>query len=238
MSAEQSPGPLALVGSGEYLPQMTAIEASLLEGRAPRYVQLATAVVPDGPDVVEHWHNLGKTQAERIGVEAVIVPINVRADAMNEANVELVTGAGLIYMSGGNPGYLAETLRETPVWDAIVREWQKGAALAGCSAGAMAMTTWVPSLRHPKKGGTPGLGLLPNLRVIPHFDMFTKRMPDVAARFLLPFDGDAMIVGIDEDTAIIGGPEEWTVQGRQSAWLLHPNSRDELPAGTTFTTRK
>ena len=70
MSAEQSPGPLALVGSGEYLPQMTAIEASLLEGRAPRYVQLATAAVPDGPDVVEHWHNLGKTQAERIGVEA------------------------------------------------------------------------------------------------------------------------------------------------------------------------
>ena len=238
MSAEQSPGPLALVGSGEYLPQMTGLEASLLQGRAPRYVQLATAAVPDGPKVVEHWHELGRAQAERIGVEAVIVPVNVRADAMDEANVGLVSDAGLIYMSGGNPGYLADTLRETAVWDAIVRAWQNGAALAGCSAGAMALTSWVPSLRHPKKGGTPGLGLLPHLRVIPHFDMFTKRMPDVATRFLLPFDENATTLGIDEDTAIVGGPEEWTVHGRQSAWLLHPNSRDELPAGTTFATRK
>ncbi len=64
-----------------------------------------------------------------------------------------------------------------------------------------------PSLRHPKKGGTPGLGLLPQLKVIPHFDMFTKRMPDVAARFLLPFDESATVIGIDEDTAIIGGPD-------------------------------
>ncbi|MFZ1062443.1 MAG: Type 1 glutamine amidotransferase-like domain-containing protein [Acidimicrobiales bacterium] len=238
MGAESSPGPLALVGSGEYLPQMTTIEGALIAGRAPRYVQLATAAVPDGPKVVERWHNLGRTQAERLGVEAVILPVNDRNDALNQKNVELVAGAGLIYMSGGNPGYLADALRDTPLWEAIVQAWRAGSALAGCSAGAMAMTTWVPSLRHPKKGGTPGLGLLTNLRVIPHFDMFTKRMPDVAARFLLPFDEEATILGIDEDTAIVGGPEEWTVQGRQSAWLLHPNSRDELPTGTTFTTRK
>jgi hypothetical protein len=67
--------------------------------------------------------------------------------------------------------------------------------------------------------------------------MFTKRMPDVATRFLLPFDDNATILGIDEDTAVIGGPEEWTVQGRQSAWILHPDSRDELPTGTIFTTK-
>lgn len=237
MSAETSPGLLALVGSGEYLPQMTTFESSLLHGRPPRYVQLATAAVPDGPEVVEHWHSLGRAQGERIGVEVVIVRVNDRGDALNEDNAKLVAGAGLIYMSGGNPGYLADTLRDSPVWEAIVREWRGGASLAGCSAGAMAMTAWVPSLRHPKKGGTAGLGLLPHLRVIPHFDMFTKRMPDVAARFLLPFDETATVLGIDEDTAVVGGPEEWTVQGRQSAWLLHPNSRDELPAGTTFATK-
>jgi hypothetical protein len=54
---------------------------------------------------------------------------------------------------------------------------------------------------------------------------------------LLPFDDNATILGIDEDTAVIGGPEEWTVQGRQSAWILHPDSRDELPTGTIFTTK-
>lgn len=99
------------------------------------------------------------------------------------------------------------------------------------------MTSWVPSLRHPKKGGTPGLGLLSHLKVIPHFDMFTKRMPDVAARFLLPFDEDATVLGIDEDTAIVGGPEDWTVHGLQSAWILRPDAKKELPNGTSFTTK-
>jgi cyanophycinase len=236
MSVEGTPGPLALVGSGEYLPQMTAIEGSLIEGRAPRYVQLATAAVPDGPSVVERWHNLGKAQADRLGVEQIVVPINTRDDAFNDEFVALINGAGLIYLSGGNPGYLADTLRATPVWNAIVEAREAGAALAGCSAGAMAMTPWIPSIRHPKQGGTEGLGLLQHLRVIPHFDMFSKRMPDVAARFLLPFDDAVTVIGIDEDTAILGGPESWRVEGRQSAWILHPNDREELSPGTTFAT--
>jgi len=46
MSDNQGPGPLALVGSGEYLPQMAEIEGGLIAGRPPRYVQLATAAVP------------------------------------------------------------------------------------------------------------------------------------------------------------------------------------------------
>jgi cyanophycinase-like exopeptidase len=215
---------------------MTDIEAALIEGRPPRYVQLATAAVPDGPAVVDHWHELGRIQAERIGVEAVVIPVNDRADALNEDLAALVAGAGLIYLSGGNPGYLADTLRDSPVWDAIVTTWRGGAALAGCSAGAMALTSWIPSLRHPKQGGTPGLALLPHLRVIPHFDLFTKRMPDVATKFLLPFDENSTILGVDEDTAVVGGPIEWEVKGRQSAWILHPSSRDELRPGTMFTT--
>lgn len=43
-----TPGRLALVGSGEYLPVMQDIEAWLLEDRPRRYVQLATAAAPEG----------------------------------------------------------------------------------------------------------------------------------------------------------------------------------------------
>ncbi len=236
MTSTSRPGPLALVGSGEYLTQMADIEASLLQGRAPRYVQLATAAVPDGPDVVEQWHNLGRQQAERLGVEPVIVQVNDRDDANRGDLAALISGAGLIYLSGGDPRYLANTLRDTLVWDAIVDEWRSGAALAGCSAGAMALTSWVPSLRHPRRGGTDGLGLLAHLRVIPHFDAFTKRMPDIVTRFLIPHDEHVTVVGIDEDTALVGGPTEWTVRGRQSAWILSVEGRTELVTGQSFTT--
>lgn len=236
MASNEGSGPLALVGSGEYLPQMTEFEASLLEGRAPRYVQLATAAVPDGPSVVERWHRLGMDQAERIGVEAVIVPVTTRDDANDPTMAALVEGAGLIYLSGGNPAFLADTLRGTVVWEAIVAAWEAGAALAGCSAGAMAMTSWIPSLRHPRQGGTAGLGLLTHMRVIPHFDAFASKIPDLAARFLVPHDPTVTVVGIDEETALVGGPEKWVVQGYQSVWRLSHERREEFPSGSSLVT--
>ena len=232
----EAPGPLALVGSGEYLPQMAEIEAGLLAGRPPRYVQLATAAVPDGPAVVEGWHDLGLAQAARLGVEPVILPVNDRGDADDPALAARVAGAGLVYLSGGHPAYLADTLRDTAVWSAIVAAWRGGAALAGCSAGAMALTSWVPSLRNPRKGATIGLGLLPHLRVIPHFDAFAARVPDLVARFLLPHDPVVTVIGLDEETALVGGPRHWVVQGRQSAWRLTRDRREQLPAGTAVTT--
>src|SRR5215472_8687581 len=42
------PGPLALVGSGEYLPVMTDVEGMLLKGRPPKYVQPPTAAAQEG----------------------------------------------------------------------------------------------------------------------------------------------------------------------------------------------
>lgn len=235
MKTDQA-GPIALVGSGEYLPVMADVEAALIAGRSPRYVQIATAAVPDGPAVVERWHRLGVEQALRIGVTPVTVPVATRDDAHDPEYVRLIDGAGLIYLSGGNPNYLAETLRDTPLWSAIESRWRAGAALAGCSAGAMVMAAWVPTIRHPREGGTAGLGLLAHLRVIPHFDAFVGRMPDIAARFLVGRDDSVTVVGVDEDTAIVGGPEEWTVQGRRSAWVLSGSGRQEYRVGQVLRT--
>ncbi len=241
MHLEPTAGPLALVGSGEYLPVMVDVDAGLLAGRPARYVQLATAAVPDGPDVVARWHRLGEEQARRLDVEPVILDVASREDAYDDRLVSRVAGAGLVYLSGGHPAYLANTLRDTPLWAAIVDAWRAGSALAGCSAGAMALTSWIPSLRHPRRGAehagaAAGLGLLAHLRVIPHFDAFAARMPDVATRFLTPADAGVTLLGIDEETAIVGGPHEWVVQGRQSAWRLGAGARERLAAGTSFTT--
>jgi len=236
VSAETGPGPLALVGSGEYLPEMLEVEASLIKGRAPRYVQLATAAFNDGPTVVEHWHQLGAAQAERIGVEALAVPVGTRNDANNADMAALIDGAGLIYLSGGDPHYLANTLRDTLVWAAIERSWRSGAALAGCSAGAMAIGSWIPSIRHPLNAATAGLGLLPRLGILPHFDAFAARVPDIVARFVLPDESATSIYGIDELTALVGGPSEWTVKGHASVWHLTSKGRHEFRVGERVTT--
>jgi hypothetical protein len=62
-------------------------------------------------------------------------------------------------------------------------------------------------------------------------------VPDLVARFLLPHDPAVTVIGVDEETALVGGPRDWTVQGRQSAWRLTEDGREQLAAGTSFTTR-
>lgn len=223
---------MALVGSGEYLPVMEPLERSLLAGRPPRFVQLATAAAPEGVESLARWHELGRRSAERLGVHQVVVPVVDRVSADDPELAGLVEGAGLVYLSGGSPPFLARTLRGTRVWGAIEQAWQGGAALAGCSAGAMALTGQVPDLRHPLRPPERGLAAVPQLRVLPHFDRLAGRLPDVLLKRISHPPAGVTSVGIDEDTALVGGPDEWEVVGRQSVWVLGPHGRHEYPTGS------
>ncbi|MCA1710280.1 MAG: Type 1 glutamine amidotransferase-like domain-containing protein [Actinobacteria bacterium] len=223
-------GPLALVGSGEYLPVMAEVERALLAGRLPRYVQLPTAAAPEGERSLARWVALGREQAERLGVEAVPVVVRDRDEADDPELAALVEGAGLVYLSGGSPTFLASTLRGTAVAAAIEAAWRGGAALAGCSAGAMALTDWVPELRRPGRT-VDGLGLVPRLRVIPHFDRFVGWMPDLVGRYLARAPEGVAVVGVDEDTALVWDGAAWTVRGRQHVWVLERDGRTGFADG-------
>ncbi len=237
-AVRRQPGPVALVGSGEYLPRMESVERRLIEGRPPVFVQLATAAAPEGPGSLGRWHELGRKSAERLGVTQVVVPVVDRVSADDPALAGLVAAAGLIYLSGGNPPFLAKTLRGTAVWAAIETAWRGGAALAGCSAGAMALTAQVPDIRHPLRDAEVGLGAVPQLSVLPHFDRFAGRLPDLILTKLSHPPAGITSVGIDEDTALVNGwredPAEWEVMGRQSVWVLTPDGRQEHPAGSVL----
>jgi cyanophycinase len=237
--APVGPGPLALVGSGEYLPVMAGVEGLLLAGRPPKYVQLPTAAAPEGEQSLKHWLGLGAAQADRLGVEQVPLVVRDRAEADEPELAARVKGAGLIYLSGGSPTYLAQTLRGTRVWRAIEEAWRSGAALAGCSAGAIALTSWVPAMRAPTQNPDPGLGVVPNLRVLPHFDKMLTWVPDLLTRAVSGTPNGTAVIGIDEDTAIVdltGAGHTWEVHGRQQAWVLTDGQRLGHPDGTTLTT--
>jgi len=231
-------GPVALVGSGEYLESMTDLEGRLLQGRPPRYVQIPTAAAPEGEQVLARWLDLGAAQADRLGVEQVALVARDRHDADDPDLAAQIEGAGLVYLSGGNPGYLAESLRDTALWHAVVQEWQAGAAVAGCSAGAMALTSWAPSSRNWARAVEPGLGLVPHWRVIPHFDRFGAWMPSPILRRVAQTPSGVTTVGIDEETALVTGldsePGEWRVAGRRAVWVIDAKGRrDRYAPGST-----
>lgn len=221
------PGPVALVGSGEFLEVMRPVDEELLAGRPQRAVIVPTAAVEDGPERVDYWLDLGTTHFASMGVEAVVLRVLDRGDADRPELAARITGTGLVYLSGGNPGYLADTLRGTAVWRAILREWRAGAALAGCSAGACALSAVADDFRRPGRFSGRGLGAVPHVATIPHFDRFSRFAPHLADDFLASVPDGVAVVGIDEDTALVGGPEHWRVAGRQGVWLLERDGAKE-----------
>ena len=229
------PGPVALVGSGEFLPGMAAVDGALLEGRPRRAVVLPTAAAPEGDERVAYWISLARSHYEAMGVEVVPLDVRTRADAFDPAPAGAVDGAGLVYLSGGNPHHLARTLESTPVWDAIRTAWKEGAAVGGCSAGAMALTSGAPldlfasgdewgELTTQWRAAN-GLGLVSSLAVIPHFDWMQRVRPGVLARFAAWHPPGTTLVGIEEDTALVTDAGGWRVQGRGAVWVFEGDDR-------------
>ena len=102
------------------------------------------------------------------------------------------------------------------------------------SAVAMALADRVPDMFRPSSGDREGLGLLPHLRILPHFDAMLGRVPDLLTRPFLRAPAGVNLVGVDENTALVGGPEEFTVRGVGSAWILGAGRRRQVPAGTSI----
>ncbi len=244
-SPTATPGPVALVGSGEFLDAMTPVDAGLLEGRPPRAVIVPTAAAREGDERVAYWLELGRRHYESMGIEPVPLDVRTRRDAEDPATAALVQGAGLVYLSGGDPHHLSDTLRHSALWLAIVAAWQEGAALGGCSAGAMALTSGAPDNLRPT-GGAPrraperprvanGLGLVEGLSVIPHFDQMERLRPGALEWFASWHPVGTSLVGIEEETALVAASGRWQVQGSGAVWVLDADRRarfgpgDEVP---------
>jgi cyanophycinase len=217
------PGPLALLGSGEFLPVMADLDRQLLVGRPARVVHLHTAAGLESAHRLAYWRDLAADHFRSLGVEVETLDVVDRATATTEA-AERIAGAGGVFLSGGSPGHLVESLRGTPVWEAILIAWADGAALAGCSAGAMAMSATLP---HFRTSGGEALGLLDSISVIPHYDRFGKMMKPVVRLH----DRSVTVVGIDENTAMYGGPETWTVYGRGAVHVARHHGTEVYRAG-------
>ncbi|MHB8440239.1 MAG: Type 1 glutamine amidotransferase-like domain-containing protein [Acidimicrobiales bacterium] len=208
---------------------MAELEGALIEGRPPRYVQLPTAAAPEGEEAVDRWIALGAAQAKRLGVEQVPLLVVDRDSAERAELAELVAGAGLVYLSGGNPVFLTETLRGTAVWVAIESAWRSGSALAGCSAGAMALAAMVPNIRNLASPPVPGLAVVPKMMVLPHFDRFHEWVPGVQEALVDGLQHDTLLIGIDEETAIVSDGTDlarWAVRGLRSVWVFDTEGKE------------
>lgn len=209
---------------------MRQVDAALLDGRPRRVAVLSTAAAPEGEASLSRWHRLAREHYAALESETVVVDVRTRADADDQEMAALIADVGLVYLSGGNPGFLADTLRGTAVGERIADAWRTGTAVAGCSAGAMALGARTLS---PRGGVHDGLGLAGPLAIIPHFDAF-----GLAGRLAGRLAGlsraarDLTVVGVDENTAVVHrAGQGWTVEGASRTWILHRGDRTPYGRG-------
>lgn len=204
-------GTLALVGAGEYLPEMESVDRLLLDHvrGSLRVVVLPTAAAPDGRRVAERWAQMGVAHFTRLGVYVEPAMVLTRADAESPTFAAQIGEATFIYLSGGKPTYLLQTLRESACWRAIAGVYARGGVIAGCSAGAMVLGARMFAGRRFWRT-VPGLGLAGQLAVIPHAD----ELPRWLARFAVRSVGPLPVAAVDGGTALISTGGEWSVAGR------------------------
>ena len=232
------PGPVALVGAGEFLPGMAAFDRDLLAGigRArPRVAILPTASAPDGEAVFRRWADLGVEHFAALGSEVEPVLVRTREEAGDDGAAQAIGEADLIYLSGGKPGHLRNVLDGTRVGEALRDAHARGAVIAGCSAGAMVLAERQPEFRRgvlpwPLRWGS-GLGIVGAVAVLPHYDAWPE---PVVALMALQAPRHVMVLGIDEDTAVVGLDGSWAVHGRARVTVWRGRHRERFRRGEVF----
>jgi len=231
-------GPVALIGAGEFLPAMLDFDRALLDatGRVrPRVAILPTASFPDGEDVFRRWATMGSEHFAGLGAEVEPVLVRDRRDAADPAACQAIGEADLVYLSGGKPAHLLETLSGTPVGRALLDANARGATLAGCSAGAMALAGHSFAFRVRLMPWLlrwqAGLGFVPGAAVVPHYDAWPEPL---SALIALQSPRGSVVVGIDEETGVVGNDGAWQVHGRARVTVWRGRHRERFRAGDTF----
>ncbi len=205
-------GYLLLEGGSEFAGRMAEPDQRALElagGPGARVRIIPTAAAPDhndqraGANAVRWFRSLGASDVQA-------VPLTDRFAANDPAVVATLRTAQLLYLLGGFPEYLGQTLAGSASWQALVEAHAAGAVVAGSSAGAMVLCSHY--FNPAASQVVPGLGLLANSCVIPHHDTFGRRWAG-QLRASLP---QALLLGIDERTGMLddGGGVRWRVYGQ------------------------
>ena len=198
-------------------------------GQDPARVLVIPTAAVTGPakaanDGVTHFGSLGGHAAQLMVLD--------RTQADDPDFVEATAGAGVVYFTGGSPGHLLEILRDSHLLKTILAAVDNGAVLAGSSAGAMVLGSY---MRRPGGGGwVEALGIVPSVAVLPHHERQDPEETSQSLRAQAP--AGLTVLGIDARTGCLGRPGQWSVVGsgkvtvyQGDQWAVY-HAGDRLPS--------
>ncbi len=231
-------GPVALIGAGEFLPGMATLDRLLLDGISrprPRVAILPTASAPDGDAVFRGWAEMGRSHFAALGAEVECVLVRTVEEGFDAAALQAIGEADLVYLSGGKPDHLRSVLSGSPLGGSIRAAHARGAVIAGCSAGAMAVAEVQADFRRRKPPWpmrwSAGASLVPGVAVLPHYDAWPEA---ILALMVLQAPRHIVVLGIDEDTAVVTRDGNCQVHGRGRVTVWRGRRRERYRRGETF----
>jgi cyanophycinase len=221
-------GWLALHGGGEFQRGSEIGDVRLIEaagGTQAHVVVVPTAAARDYPEMAAR-NGLNWFRQFGASVEAaMIVDERSAHDPQMAVKIERAT---LIYLPGGDPVLLAETLRGSKAWAAMIQAYERGAAIGGASAGAMVLGA---RMWNPRTGDLiDGLGLIP-IVTLPHF---RAALLDQARALSQQLDRSSRLFGIAERTSAIWDGSQWNVWGPGEVMEITMDGMQSFQSGQSF----
>jgi cyanophycinase-like exopeptidase len=202
------------------------MDLDLVRRAGGRVVVTALAAEP-GRDYDTATAN-GVRHFRAVGAGDVVGAPDARNDA--RAALDVVASARLLVLPGGSPTRLLRALRDTGMEVAIEALLAHGGVVMGASAGAMVLCPWTV-LPDQRSGGSlavqPGLGLVGDLLVVPHWSGGSSR-GDWLRSIEAAVPASTTVLGIPEESGVLVEGDVLTAVGRSATRLLH-ESRDLQP---------
>ena len=221
-------GRIALVGGDEFRPECREMDAELVRATGkdrPRLLVVPTAAARENAPLAAS-HGVDHFQA--LGANAAPLMVTTSEHANDEALISEVDSADLVYFTGGNPAHLLDVLQGSLLLRKLEELLERDAILAGSSAGAMVMGSWM-RFREWREA----LGIVPGVVSLPHHERSTPESTseDLAAN--APADLGAL--GIDGATGCLSGPGSWTVLGSGNVTVYRNGDWQRYVAGESFS---
>lgn len=227
--AKKNQGTLIIIGGHEKKEEKPEIlsEVAKRTGKDGKLVIVTVAT-----ELPEEMGQDYRTAFTDLGVRTIeVLDIRTREDASEQGRVEQVTGASVIFFTGGDQLRITSQLGDSLVFRAMLKCFAAGCTIAGTSAGAAAMPETMivtgnsDESTHVSSAGTisslhmaPGLGFLPGVVIDSHFAE-RGRMGRLLGAVA---ENPRMLgIGIDENTAIVvHGEDAFNVLGSGAVYVL------------------
>ena len=200
------PGLIALVGGDEFRSHAVDMDRAIVDATGverPAVVIIPTAAAGQRPELAaEH----GGKHFSSLGADASSVMVMKSSHADDADLLSPIASADVIYFTGGNPAHLLDVLTDSLLLKMSIEAVERGKILAGSSAGAMVLGTWM-RFREWREA----LGVVPDIVTLPHHE---RENPDEVVKELAQSAPPGVTAfGIDGATACIGTPGNWKALG-------------------------